>query len=713
MIQTKRSKYEKDYKPAERFIIVNDSDRDLEPVKVPIPSECPDLRTIDGYGLPPSEQKFKRPRVPKRLSKLEEELDDLIEIEEFLEKNQIEYRNEVDFIEREWDRRENGYWFFNNGKPTYITGTNYLYVSYWEIDIGLPSYRDRDRKFFLFLKMAENDEESMGVCYPKHRREGATHKAQVWIYDYVSTHKRSSGGIQSATEGHAKDVFTDHLVPGWKSLPFFFKPKFEGSTNPKSVLSFNEPSTRVTKGKMSVKKNDYLGSKINYKSSDVKAYDSRKLHRYHGDEVGKTTEIDVNDRHGTVKQCLVVDGGSTIVGKALYTSTVEEMEKAGGKNFKKICDQSHYSHHKAEYKRSKNGRTISGLYLLFIPAYEGAIVDEYGNSLIEESIEYLKNEREALLEAGDFEGLSKFIRQYPIAYKECWRGDAKNCKFNIKILQDRLDEFQFGNKYLTRGNFVWKDNIVGGVTDTIGKAFRQGRVIFEPNEKGRFEVSYLFSNPAESNSYFMRDNIMYPSNDYRFSGGSDPFKFKTTKYSNRSDGGGAVFSKRDLSIDPMDKDVSEWKTNRFICTYLDRPKDKYQYCEDMLLMSIYYGFQMITEINVPAVWEHFDSRGYPGYLYYTIDPATGKQNLRPGIYTTGPVKEDIFTEYHSYIENHGSKEVHDKLLEQCLDIEDDMGPYDLFAAGGMALIGAKSKFFNKEVDESADAGEYFPTFTYK
>ena len=160
-------------------------------------------------------------------------------------------------------------------------------------------------------------------------------------------------------------------------------------------------------------------------------------------------------------------------------------------------------------------------------------------------------------------------------------------------------------------------------------------------------------------------------------------------------------------------DINDWTTNRFICTYQHRSREKYEYCEDMLLMSLYYGFQMVTEVNVPAVWEHFDDRGYPGYLFYTTDPATGKMNIRPGVYTTGPVKEDIFTEYHSHIENHGHREVHDKLLEQCYEIEDDMGPYDMFAAGGMALIGAKSKFFNKEVDDSTDAGEYFPEFTYK
>ncbi len=710
-LPNRRSQYEKLYKKAPRFFMVHENDPDLSPIKVPIPSDCPDIRTIDGYGEHPTNQKFKRPKVPQRLLDLEDELGDLELIEEFLAKEQIEYRDEIDFIEEQWRRRDEGYWFFNNGTPTYISGTHYLYISYWEIDIGVPNYRDRDRRFFIFLQMTDNDDDCMGVVYPKHRREGATHKAQVWIYDYVSTHKRSYGGIQSATEGHARDVFTEHMVPGWKSLPFFFKPKFEGTTNPKREISFNEPSIRVSKGKMSVRKNEYLGSKINYKSADVKAYDSRKLHRYHNDECGKTNEIDVNDRHGTIKQCLVE--GVKIIGKSLNTSTVEEMEKGGGKNFKKICDQSHYSHWDPKYKRNKNGRTLSGLYLLFIPATDGLIVDEYGNSLIKESQEQIKNEREAFIEAGDFEGLSKYVRQYPTTYRECWRGDATKCKFNIRVLEERLDEFKFGNKHVTRGNFVWKDGNIGGITDSITKTFNHsGRVVFEPSESGRFEVSWLFPRPEESNAYFMDNNMRYPANDKKFSGGSDPFKFKTTKSSNRSDGAGAVFMKRDTNLDPPDKDIKEWISNKFICTYQHRSRSKDEYCEDMLLMSIYYGFQMNTEINVPAIWEHFERRGFWGYLYYETDPATQKRRSRPGTYTTADKREDIFTEYHQYIEKHGHREVHDKLLQQCYEIEDDMGPFDLFAAGGMALLSGKTKFFIQEVEDDNSDEAYFHEFNY-
>src|SRR5688572_17042140 len=42
------------------------------------------------------------------------------------------------FKRQEWDRRLNGFWFMNNGVPTYVVGIHYLYMVWWNIDIGLP-----------------------------------------------------------------------------------------------------------------------------------------------------------------------------------------------------------------------------------------------------------------------------------------------------------------------------------------------------------------------------------------------------------------------------------------------------------------------------------------------------------------------------------------------------------------------------------------------
>ena len=53
-----------------------------------------------------------------------------------------------DFITQEFDRRNNGVWFMNNGVPTYITGEHYYYLNWCKLDIGYPEYRDRDRRFY-------------------------------------------------------------------------------------------------------------------------------------------------------------------------------------------------------------------------------------------------------------------------------------------------------------------------------------------------------------------------------------------------------------------------------------------------------------------------------------------------------------------------------------------------------------------------------------
>ena len=56
----------------------------------------------------------------------------------------------VDYIEEEFDSREEGYWFLNNGVPTYITGAHYMYLQWTKIDVGYPDYREANRIFFIY-----------------------------------------------------------------------------------------------------------------------------------------------------------------------------------------------------------------------------------------------------------------------------------------------------------------------------------------------------------------------------------------------------------------------------------------------------------------------------------------------------------------------------------------------------------------------------------
>jgi hypothetical protein len=148
------------YKKAEKYIIFND-DPDLKKIKVEMPSP-PKPEQIIGYGLPAEEQVFKRPFMPNKLYELDKDRKIAHnEKAEILREDPEYYEEEIAFIQQEWDRRLNGVWYYINGKPTYIPGVFYFYLTCWYLERGYPTYRERDRLFFVFSEFCENDPQGL------------------------------------------------------------------------------------------------------------------------------------------------------------------------------------------------------------------------------------------------------------------------------------------------------------------------------------------------------------------------------------------------------------------------------------------------------------------------------------------------------------------------------------------------------------------------
>jgi len=610
-------------------------------------------------------------------------------------------------------RTIDGYWLFINGKPTYINGWNYFYINYWHLDIGIPEYRSRDRKFFLFAEFCDLDPCSYGFTYPKYRREGATSKASCIHYLYITRRIKANGGIQSMTDDHAETVFQNHVVESWKDLPFFFRPVWEGSTSPKSKLSFKSPPRTLGYSGKTGRADIDLRSQITYREAGVKAYDTWKLAFYHHDEVGKSKVVDVYERWQVVKPCLSLGGGSKIVGLSIHTSTVGEMERGGGRNFHRICKASMYE------KRNKNNQTISGLYNLFLPAYDGleGFIDEFGESVIENPTPeqmkflktktpalapiykmgigaklYLENKRAMLIEAGDIEAYNEEVRQFPIYFRECFRTQQADMGFDIIKIEERLEELQFAVPKKQCGNFMW-----------VGHERKQ--VEWHPTPMGRFFNSMVLpKDKTNKYAYDFQLQSHIPLNT-DFTAGADPFKFNKTQHRRKSDGGGAVFYRHTQAVDPPGTPLKEWKSHRFVCTYSNRVGDKEEYAEDMLKMCIYYGCPMFPEIDVPLIWDYFTQKGFGGFLIYKTTP-DGRWDSRPGSTSSEKIKQDIFSEFMSYIKHHIHKEEHDELLLELKQIEgvEDMTNFDLFTAAGYALLGSKNVF--EEVKDEENENDY-------
>ena len=658
---------------------------DMQPKVIHLPDR-PNFSKVVNYNRPTANQKWERVPLPKSFGRFRG-----MAKEDIMDKLTPE---EHEFIMKQYYYRENGYWFFNNGSLTWLSGTNYMYLNWWKIDIGYPKFVYEDSKYFWHWHHVCNDEDSAGMLDLEARRFGKSYRAGVIIYNETLTIRDRMSGIQSKTDEDGEKMFQKTVVKPWKRLPVFFQPTFDSSNNPRSELRFYAPTTRGASSRNSFSAEEALGTQIEVRSAVDMAFDGEKLFRSIDDEAGKIDKYSINNRWAIKKHCLTDSTQEgKIIGKGLVTSTVGEMAKGGGEEFKDMWDDSDES-------KTKGGRTTTWLSRHYRPAHEGYVIDEFGRTKKEEALAKIQKLFDSA-KGKPFE-MATLKRQFPRTLKEAFKSSSAECRFNVEIIDTRLEEFVFKNPYLTYGNFEWKDNV------------KDSEVVFRPKDKAsaKFCISYLFEDPKKSNKKFMKDGHWWPNNFAFGTAGADPYRYDEASSNKRSKGTGAVFRDHDELLDPVSKDVALWESNRFICTYANRP-GKYEYGEDMIMMCVYYGIPMFPEMNISFVMDHFKERGYGGFLLHRKG-ANFRWERAPGANTNDKVKDAIFTEIDDYVDHHGHREVHTEILEAFRDVDyNNLQPADLFVASGYAKYGSRIKrvSYANNSNQKEVSQPLFETFT--
>lgn len=582
--------------------------------------------------------------------------------------------------EMHWRYRLCGLWFMNNGKPTYITGSYYIYLNWCQIDIGYPHYRDTDRRFYYVWEYCVEDPRCAGLVDIERRRMGKTFKSGSILLDRTSLYKNHHGGIQSKTNDDAKkQVFQKAVVSFFKKQPDFFRPVYDKSKGlaPTTELRFFQTSKKGRNAE-DILEGDELESWIDYGSSEPFHYDGSKLNTYVMDEFGKTMECNVWDRWNVVRFCLDQDGHW--VGKALLTTTIEEMEN-GGENGKKIWNSSD------PLERNENGRTKSGLYRFFLPAYETTFFDQYGMPEVERAKTHYLNERAGL--QNDPRALSSMIRKNPFDIHEAFRIDGDRCLYDAMKLNYQLDAISYKENLTTRGNFVWEN----------GEPFT--KVKFEKSHNGRWEVCWLFDNHDDANKVVSRNGRYFPNNNHAFTTGCDPFKYDAVKDARRSDCAAFVFKK----YNPLEKNAAY--NDAFVCYYRYRAVTTALQYEDLLKMAWYYGCQILFERNVDNWRDFYREKNCEGFLM----KLPGEDDY--GIYTDGQKKtHQLLADYtEAYINESIEKVYFSKLLEEWLLFDiGDTTKFDTAMAAGFALIAARDKSYTRTIESTNDISNYFKIY---
>ena len=587
------------------------------------------------------EQYWERKELPKSLSK----------INSIFQWNDApkEFKSHwVDYIEQEFDKREDGYWFMNKGQPTYITGSHYMYLQWTNIDVGYPDYREANRIFFLFWEACRADKRSFGMTYLKIRRSGFSYMGSSECVNVGTLAKDSRVGILSKTGSDAKKMFTDKVVPISSRLPFFFKPIQDGMDKPKTELAFRVPASKITKKNMYDVANDELyglDTTIDWKNTDDNSYDGEKLLLLVHDESGKWIKPNnILNNWRVTKTCLRL--GSRIIGKCLMGSTSNALAKGGG-NFKKLFEDSNVM------TRNENGQTKSGMYSLFIPMewnMEG-FIDRYGMPVFNTPSEKLMGVDGEYITKGavdywtaevyslknDADALNEFYRQFPRTESHAFRDESKSSLFNLTKIYQQIDynDSLIQGRHLTRGSFSWAN----GVKDS--------KVIWSPDSRGRFLVSWLLPKKLQNNVIESRGG-KYPGNEHLGCFGCDSYDISGTVGGKGSNG--ALHGLTKFNMD-------EVPSNEFFLEYIARPQTAEIFFEEVLMACVFYGMPILVENNKPRLLYHLKNRGYRAFSINRPDKKLMKLSKTEkelgGIPNSSEdVKQAHAAAVESYIEKH-------------------------------------------------------------
>lgn len=253
--------------------------------------------------------------------------------------------------DQQWDRSENGMWFWSNGVATYITGFYYWYLTEWQTYFGFPQYRETDKEITYFLKFCEEDPNCFGLLLNTIRRYGKSALMGAWLIFRTGRNYEWFAGAQGESDKKIKKFWDLHIIRPFRKLLPNVKPKFDVSSKLTEDIKFQvEVSKGKSQNQIDIDEEDIddinseadtelgLESYMDYRASGEGEYDQAVLHSYVMEEPGKChpagTLVRMYD--GTLKRVEDVKIGDWLMGDDSTKRVVKEKGGGFGKIFKII-----------------------------------------------------------------------------------------------------------------------------------------------------------------------------------------------------------------------------------------------------------------------------------------------------------------------------------------------------------------------------------------
>jgi len=489
---------------AKKWEVINDGDPDLTPIYFTLPNSPEDLSLIDNYGLNPDEQYFHRLELPKKFKILEKKaLDILYEIErgsrqdtvqgykfylkfwELFESEVENLQDEIEWLKTIWWCRKYGYWFYNDGEPTFLPPDYFDFLNFYYISEAerYPEYRDDRRRVHCFAWYLESCTETFvnidpetgravkgedgkyemidlgrrlffGDTEPKTRRKGNTHEATGKILKESVTRRSHFSTIISFEGNNAEIHYKKKLLPAFDRLPMCIKPMWEGSRRPTVLRLDAPPNVYHIKG---------LGSAIMFSDSGgLFKNEGDRINNLLNDEQGKCYGIDTEIlmADGCVKKVQDIHNGEYVMGddgspRLVFGSVVGRgaLYEVSSKFGSFICNEDHILSLKTSMRTLKGGKHI------------GDVINFPIKEILKWHPQSIRNTK---LYRGQIEYKTQDIPLDPYFFG-LWLGDGSHGGSSISNIDKEIIDFIFDFVKVNNYTYRFSDNNGHHITNKNGE----------------------------------------------------------------------------------------------------------------------------------------------------------------------------------------------------------------------------------------------------
>lgn len=507
----------------------------------------------------------------------------------------------IAFVKRELTRRRDGIWFYNNGEPTYITGSHYFFLVYYKVPVeklGMtyPLFRRYQKELFYFLDLVDKDKYCEGAAISKPRRVGCTAMINSDIMNLSMLRSDKLFSIQNKKLDEAQR---------YNYAPIKYNIEHHPSiklSNGKEIFipKIGNLLNRRMKWGIAVRDKDSnsqeeLNNQIYIVPTVQNADDGGQAHRLIRDEPSKyDAKINISTMLAILRP--VAQTGTEQVGKILFFCTSDVEDTPNFEEWKKII-------YGSDYTLREKRKTKTGLYKYFISArysVAGEVVDENDNEVQlfnifgecdeDLAIEWVEDKKRDARLNGDLKTLQEIRRNYPIFEADAFDSGLGSACFDVARLSAQLYEIEKKEKkvlsgielpFYTIGDFIWV------VIDR--------EVIFVPNPYGHWWVYHLPTDLWKNKNSIDRYNFLCPDDTSPYLWSCDPFAYREMVMGG-SKGGIVIGSSIDSSLPGMGGILH--------ARYNHRPNNPNDFLEEVRKAIIFYSASGLPENNKEWVAMH-------------------------------------------------------------------------------------------------------------